>query len=213
MRNQTARSLDTRRTRRQAGFTYLVVLFAVALSTAALAAASQVWSHAQQREREVDLLFVGSEFRTAIGLYYQRTPGVAKRYPADLKDLLKDGRYPTTQRYLRKIYADPLTGKAEWGLVKAPEGGIMGVYSLSERTPVKTAQFRLVDKAFTDKARYSEWQFSYAPAPLAAGAAAPGIGAPGRGLPATSLGGIPPAAASVPQATVASPGAPPPATR
>ena len=194
--------------RRQAGFTYLVVLFAVALSTAALAAASQVWSHAQQREREVELLFVGGEFRSAIGLYYQRTPGVAKRYPADLKDLLKDGRYPSTQRYLRKLYVDPMTGKADWGLVKAPEGGIMGVYSLSERAPVKTAQFRLVDKAFTDKARYSEWQFSYVPAPLAVGAVAPGGGVPGSRLQTSSLGGNPPGGTVVPTTAAPGPAAP-----
>ena len=182
MRNRFARVPIARMARRQAGFTYLVVLFAVALSTAALAAASQVWSHAQQREREVELLFVGGEFRSAIGLYYQRTPGVAKRYPADLKDLLKDGRYPSTQRYLRKLYVDPMTGKADWGLVKAPEGGIMGVYSLSERTPVKTSQFRLIDKAFTDKAKYSEWQFVYVAQTQTPGAGGgPGGPAGGRG--------------------------------
>ena len=64
------------------------------------------------------------------------------------------------------------------GLVKAPEGGIMGVYSLSERAPVKTAQFRLTDKAFNDKSKYSEWQFSYVPAPLAGVGAAPRGGLP-----------------------------------
>lgn len=31
----------------------------------------------------------------------------------------------------RGIYADPFSGKAQWGLVAAPQGGIAGVYSLS----------------------------------------------------------------------------------
>ena len=29
-------------------------------------------------------------------------------------------------------YIDPITGKRDWGLVIAPEGGFMGMHSLSE---------------------------------------------------------------------------------
>lgn len=150
-------------TRGQRGFTYLAVLFAVVVSTAGLAGAVQLWSFAQQREREIELLFVGAQFRQAIALYYERTPGVAKRYPAELADLLKDARYPGTQRYLRKIYVDPMTGKADWGLVKAPEGGIMGVYSLSTGQTAKVANFRLADVGLAGKTKYSDWQFAYRP--------------------------------------------------
>jgi hypothetical protein len=68
-------------------------------------------------------------------LYFQRSPGTAKRYPARLGDLLEDRRFLSRQRYLRRIYVDPMTGKAEWGLVQAPQGGVMGVYSLAEGKP------------------------------------------------------------------------------
>jgi type II secretory pathway pseudopilin PulG len=167
----------------QAGYTYLVVLFAVVISMAGMAGAVQLWSFYQQREREVELLFVGAEFRRAIGMYYERTPGAAKRYPMELADLLKDNRYPANQRYLRRIYIDPMTGKNEWGLVKAPEGGVMGVYSLSERSPIKIAGFRFADRAFDGKTKYTEWQFAYLPALRAAQIPSPGTPAPMPGTP------------------------------
>ena len=186
--------------RAQRGFTYLAVLFAVVVSTAGLAGAVQLWSFAQQREREIELLFVGAQFRQAIALYYERTPGAAKRYPAELADLLKDARYPGTERYLRKIYFDPMTGKPEWGLVKAPEGGIMGVYSLSAGQTVKIANFRLADTGLAGKTKYSEWQFAYRPV---AAAVQPGVG-PRPASPAVSPGsslapstGVPPVMPSV----------------
>lgn len=150
--------------RAQSGFTYLAALFAVAIMGVALAAAGAVWHTAQQREKERELLFVGNQFRTAIGLYYERSPGTVKRYPASLKELLKDERHLSTQRYLRKIFIDPMTGKPGWSLVTAPEGGIMGVYSLSDATPLKTGSFRHADRALEGKSRYSEWKFAYEPA-------------------------------------------------
>lgn len=116
---------------RQRGFTYLAALILVALMGAGLAAYGEVASHARQREQRAELAWIGGQFRQAIGLYYQRSPGTAKRYPESLEHLLEDRRFLSRQRYLRRIYADPFSGKAQWGLVPAPQGGIMGVYSLA----------------------------------------------------------------------------------
>ena len=148
---------------RERGFTYIAMLLAVAVSGALLAAGSIVWSQQAQRERERELLLIGKEFRRAIGLYYERTPGAVKRYPEGLEHLLRDDRYLSMQRYLRRIYRDPMTGKSEWGLVQAPTGGIMGVYSLSNDRPIKTGGFDESDKDLDGKSRYSDWQFVYAP--------------------------------------------------
>jgi hypothetical protein len=41
------------------------------------------------------------------------------------------------QRYLRRIYRDPMTSKTEWGLVQSVDGRIMGVHSLSKDKPLK----------------------------------------------------------------------------
>jgi hypothetical protein len=108
-------------------------------------------------------MFVGNQFRAAIGFYYERSPGSVKRYPPTMDDLLKDSRQLATQRYLRKIYVDPITLKAEWGMVLAPNGGIMGVYSLSDKQPIKVANFPNGYEAFKGKQHYSEWQFIYLP--------------------------------------------------
>lgn len=143
------------------GFTYLGLLFFIAIMSITLAMAAALWSFAQQRETERELLFVGNQFRRAIGLYYERTPGTVKRYPRRLEDLLEDNRYVTIQRYLRDIYLDPVTGKANWGLIPAPDGGIMGVYSKSEVKPVKTANFRWEDRSLDGQKSYSAWKFVY----------------------------------------------------
>jgi hypothetical protein len=140
---------------RQRGVTYLAVLFFIAASGAMLAATGIIWSHERQRQKEAELLWVGNQFKQAIGLYYQRSPGSVKRYPANLGDLL------TTQRYLRQIYRDPMTGKAEWGLIAAPGGGIMGVHSLSKDAPLK--RMNLSDDTSKDAKSHADWKFMVEP--------------------------------------------------
>ena len=147
----------------QAGFTYLAVLFLVAVMGAMLAATGTIWSTAQQREKERDLLFVGGQFRRAIGLYYENSPGIVKQYPVSLNDLLKDERQLATQRYLRRIFIDPMSRTGKWGVVPAPDGGIMGVYSLSEDRPLKRKNFTEENSEFEGKKKYSEWRFIYRP--------------------------------------------------
>jgi type II secretory pathway pseudopilin PulG len=163
----------------QKGFTYLALLIAVAIGGAVLATIGELTSHAQQREKEADLLFVGHAYRQAIGAYYERAPGGAKRYPQKLEDMLEDKRHPMAQRYLRKLYADPITGKAEWGLMEAPGGGIMGVYSLSEARPVKSGGFSKPDESFIDAMKYADWKFFYAPATPSGAPATDAPNAPG----------------------------------
>lgn len=156
---------------RSRGFTYLTVLFIVAVITAGLALVGEVWETAAKREKEAELLFIGHEYRKAITRYYLAGKN---QYPRSLEDLLKDPRQPGTVRYLRRAYADPFTGKAEWGIVKAPDGGIAGVHSLSDQKPLKTGNFRLRDAGFESAATYADWKFIYSPtAPGQAGGAKP----------------------------------------
>ncbi len=150
---------------RMEGFTFIGLLMAVAIMGVALLAVGEVWSFAQKREKEKELLFVGDQFRRAIRLYYANTPATSKLqpYPMTLEDLLKDPRYPSTQRYLRKIYLDPINNGTEWGLVKNPNGSIFGVYSLAQEAPAKTSNFAAVNSDFENKTKYSDWVFKYAP--------------------------------------------------
>ncbi|HAN55164.1 MAG TPA: type II secretion system pseudopilin PulG [Betaproteobacteria bacterium] len=180
---------------RQRGFTYLILLFIVAIMGVMLAASATVWHTLAQRDKEHELLYAGHAFRRAIGLYYERTPaGSIKQYPKQLSDLLADKRQLVLARYLRKIYIDPLTASKQWGVVPGPDGTIMGVYSRSEATPIKTGNFEEADTSFAGKIRYQDWQFIYLPtaptsAPVAPlpppGAPSPVSGAPNK-LPGTS---------------------------
>jgi type II secretory pathway pseudopilin PulG len=147
--------------RRQRGFTYLSLLFFMAVLGVGLAATAISWRTAMQREKERELLFVGAQFQQAIALYYHRSPGEPKEFPKKLNDLLKDARFPTVERYLRRVYRDPLTGKNEWGLVPAPEGGIIGVYSLSRDTPIRTVGLEATEPGAG--VTYQDWKFVVRP--------------------------------------------------
>jgi type II secretory pathway pseudopilin PulG len=146
----------------QRGFTYVGLLLSVAIAGAGLAAFAEVASHAGQREKEAELLFRGNAFQAAIGSYYKKE----QRYPKSLENLLKDERYPMPVRHLRKLYVDPMTGTADWAVVEAPGGGVMGVHSRSEETPVKTGNFLLKNAEFAKAQRYSEWKFVHSPTGL-----------------------------------------------
>lgn len=139
------------------GFTYIGLLAAIIVMGAILGATVDVWHTSLQREKERELLFVGDQFRLAIRHYYHN----GRSYPVSLEDLLKDPRQPAVRRYLRKIYHDPITGGTDWGLVLDDRGGIIGVHSLSENRPIKTAGFPEADKDFEDAEKYSDWVFSY----------------------------------------------------
>ncbi|MDO8990576.1 MAG: type II secretion system protein [Sideroxyarcus sp.] len=135
---------------------------------AMLLVTGEVWHTVQRREQEKELLFVGNQFRQAIEKYYTHSQGRMQRYPLSLDDLLRDSRYPSVQRYLRRIYRDPVSGTGEWGLMKGPEGEIYGVYSLSEQEPLKQGNFSPANKNFEGKTKYADWVFMHMPAQKAA---------------------------------------------
>jgi type II secretory pathway pseudopilin PulG len=143
--------------REQGGFTYLTVLFIVAILGGGLALVGQMWQTVAKREKEAELLFIGHQYRKAIERYFLSGP--QRQYPRTLEELLKDPRRPGAERYLRKLYPDPVSGRTEWGLVKAPDGGILGVHSLSTDKPLKLAGFKLRDAGFERAQTYADWKF------------------------------------------------------
>ncbi|MDB5811732.1 MAG: hypothetical protein JWN94_3854 [Betaproteobacteria bacterium] len=147
------RALDLRA--RRAGFTLIGLLIFVAMTGIGLTVISQIWVTVQKRDKEAELLFIGDQFRRAFTLYGAN--GAAG--PRQLEDLIKDPRLPDTRRYLRKLYRDPITGRAEWGVLRSTGDTIIGVYSLSEEEPLKKSEFKLVDIAFEGKTKYTEWVF------------------------------------------------------
>src|SRR4249919_429740 len=91
---------SARRPAREAGFTYLGVLFVVVAFGLGLASVALVWRTAVQREREAELLFVGKQYRQAIASYYASGQ---REFPARLEDLLLDPRFPDVKRHLRRL--------------------------------------------------------------------------------------------------------------
>ena len=117
--------------RAEAGFTYVAVLMLLAILSLASLLTSEVAETATRRAQQQELDGIGREFADALRAYGRATPGGANSRPQRLEDLLKDPRVLATRRYLRRIYVDPLTGRAEWGTVVAAGGGIVAVYSLA----------------------------------------------------------------------------------
>ena len=185
------------------GFTYLWVLLAIGLVAAGLAATAEVASTAVRRDKEAELLFAGDEFARAIARYRAAVPG-SQQYPQGLENLLADNRFPNVRRHLRRIYRDPMTGSIDWGLVRGPNGGIVGVYSTSIAQPLKTANFPKDYAAFAGAKSYRDWVF----APGGGAAGAPAGATPG-GSPLTTTPSVPGAPGGSPLTTTPSvPGAP-----
>ncbi|MDP9124206.1 MAG: hypothetical protein M3N82_06350, partial [Pseudomonadota bacterium] len=146
---------------RSRGFTFLGLLFLIAVMGVLAGVAATTWTFTSQRDKELDLLFVGQEYRSAIQRYAKAHARTPQPYPATLAQLLGGDDRLVPVRYLRRLYRDPITGGAEWGLVRTPEGGITGVFSLSERAPVRTAarhgQTGGID--FDHARTYRDWVF------------------------------------------------------
>jgi type II secretory pathway pseudopilin PulG len=144
---------------KQQGFTYFGIMLGVLLIGIALAAVGTVTRTEVQREREVELLWIGEQFRQAIAHYYLS----GARLPQTLEDLLVDNRTARGSHHLRRLYADPITGQADWQFLRTADGGIYGVYSPSSAVPRKRAGFTGADLGFEDAPCYRGWRFIYLP--------------------------------------------------
>ena len=147
----------------QRGYTYFGILFVVALIALALTGASLIIQVERQREKEQQLLFIGQQYVNAISSYYNNAPGGNKHYPKTMAELLRDPRFPTIKRHLRKLWADPLTLSTQWGIIRTKQGGIAGIYSLGQGVPFKRAGFAsaTLEKLLANKNRYQDWKFVY----------------------------------------------------
>lgn len=143
----------------EGGFTYLTALMLVMIMGIMLAEAGQSWQQRMQREKEEELLFRGSQLQDALTRWHQPTGGQHVATPLnDLNHLLHDPRTPGVVRHLRRLYADPFTGR-EWELIRDPVRGITGVHSSSELRPYKLDNFPEQLQGLTNKTTYKEWLF------------------------------------------------------
>jgi type II secretory pathway pseudopilin PulG len=149
------------RPRRQRGFTYVSLIILVAIIGLVGAATLKMGSVIQRSRAEEQLLDIGAAFSDALQSYADATPAGMPPQPPSLKELLKDPRLPGVRRHLRQIYADPMTGKAEWGIVYLGDKvGVLAVYSLSDAKPIKIGNFPARFVGLEGKQKISEWRFA-----------------------------------------------------
>jgi type II secretory pathway pseudopilin PulG len=151
------------RARRAAGFTYIGLIVLVAIIGLVGAATLKVDALLRRAAAEEELLEAGAAFGEALRTYAEATPRGQPAQPPSLQDLLKDPRSPALRRHLRKIFVDPMTGKAEWGIVWLNPGnqtGVLAVYSLSNAKPFKVANFDARFANLDNKAHLSDWKFA-----------------------------------------------------
>lgn len=157
--SRPGRRLRTKGPARGRGFTYVGLLIAIVIIGASLAMVGEVWSTEARRGREAELIFRGDAIRSAIADYLLAAPGGAYQFPQRLEDLVLDPRFPQVRRHLRRVYADPMTGRTDWKLIRGPDGGIMGVASRSKLEPIKKKGFEPMDSTFENATCYCDWQF------------------------------------------------------
>ncbi|XLZ72491.1 type II secretion system protein [Massilia sp. SR12] len=184
------------RSGKQGGFTYASVIILVMVIGLVGAASLRLGTTLQRALAEQALLDIGIEYSNALASYAAATPDGQPNYPNSFQELLKDPRSTRLKRHLRRVYVDPMTGKAEWGIVKANEnGGILAIYSLSKATPIKISNFPPRFAAFDGKSSLGEWKFSGEGVQVAGGKGGepmPGqTKQPGTGMPPSTPPGTP----------------------
>src|ERR1700722_18426788 len=90
------------------GLVVVIFLILLVLGVAAPRVAQEL-----KREREVEAVHRGNQYVRAIQLYYRKIG----HYPGSLEQLEKTNNV----RFLRQRYVDPMTGKADWRLIKQNE--------------------------------------------------------------------------------------------
>jgi type II secretory pathway pseudopilin PulG len=166
---------------RQDGLVLIALLLMLMLVGVGALAAAEVWSTARKREREVQLLWVGDQYRRAVESYWRATPGARKVLPSSITQLLNDDRFPNPVHHLRQAYRDPMAEDVDFEPVVI-NNALVGVHSTSKEAPMKHAHFPRRYTQFADAEDYSQWQFvfipptrRYSPAPAVTPGPPPGL--------------------------------------
>jgi type II secretory pathway pseudopilin PulG len=97
--------------RREAGYSLVALMAAVAIMMIMLTAAVPSWRYVMKNDAEEELLFRGGEIADAIARYQRRN---GNALPASLEVLVKG-------KFLRHAYKDPMTKHGRWRFIRPGE--------------------------------------------------------------------------------------------
>src|SRR5207245_983626 len=116
MKRGTADATISRRRDSESGYALLLVFAMAAAVAIMLYIELPRVAFELQRNKEQLLIERGEQYQRAIQLYFRKF----KKYPARLEELESTNNI----RFLRRRYADPMTGKTEWRLIHIGPGGV-----------------------------------------------------------------------------------------
>jgi len=104
---------DAQGREQEQGFLLLGLIVAIFIILLTLSVAAPKMARELRREREVETVHRGNQYVRAIQLYYRKFG----HYPGSMEQLDKSNMI----RFLRQDYVDPMTGKADWRIIKVGE--------------------------------------------------------------------------------------------
>ena len=147
--------------KKKAGYSLIIAIIAVNVFAVLTLMARSMWEAEIARDLEAELIFRGRQYVTAIEMYKQKHTNL---FPQDLEILY-------AEKFLRKLYPDPMTESGEWNLVmQGTTGGkksllivppeLLGKY-LSKGQIIGVASTSAEEgyREYRKKKRYSEWAF------------------------------------------------------
>src|SRR5215467_13018474 len=106
--------MKTRRRNRESGFALLLVFLMAAVLAISLYMEIPRVAFDTQRQKEQLLVERGEQYKRAIQVFVRKN----SRWPTKIEDL----ENTNNQRFLRRRYVDPMTGKDEWRAVHIQNG-------------------------------------------------------------------------------------------
>lgn len=118
------RTFSTRRC--QTGFSYLALLFFIAISAIPMAHLGQRWQAAVRAEKARELSFRLKAYEAALLSYYQASlrKAAVPLHPRRLDELLIDHRAGRPHNHLRRLYPNPMSPDGQWHLILGADGTI-----------------------------------------------------------------------------------------
>lgn len=182
------------------GFILIAVLFLVALLLIGLAVAAPRMARSIQRDKEIELVHRGEQYRRAIQLYYRKFG----TYPTSIDQLLNTNNI----RFLRKRYTDPITGKDDWRLIhlgqaKVPPLGFFGepLAAIPAAAPIGTSVSGATGMTAGGTSAFGQSSFGQSSFGSPASASPFGSTAPGQNFGISDSGTASDSAANNPSAT------------